>query len=374
MVNEMKRVLVDISGRACGFYSVELAKALAQNGCETYAVVPQDSLNLQEWLEEPTLKEVYVLKTYTNMKNIIPTTLKFELIDKGKIKKHFKGIEFDYVFKPFFHIWADGIAAQVSKKKLVTIDHDVIRHSGTMKIQRILDDFFVRNSDDIIVHTKSFIPIVCQNYGFAKEKVHYMPHGLLKMYRKKQNKTLPCLYDSKNVNFVFFGRIEKYKGIGVLLEAFAKLKKKYANVTLTIAGKGNMKEFETIAQGVDGIQLHNHYIPDEEVGCYFDGPNVVTMLPYLDATQSGVIPIAMEYGSPIIASDTGGLKEQMLDGAFGIYAEAGNADSLAEKMAYLIENPEEFEKQRKIMQQAMLQLEWKEVVANLLKELEQEKN
>jgi len=367
----VKNVLIDISGRSNGgpVIAIELAKALAQNGYNVYTVVAQDALNLEDWLNEPLLKEVYILKTYTGFKNLLSSTVRFELIEKSKLKKHFSGLKFEYVFKPIFHIWAEGIAAQMSTKRLVTLCHDPVMHSGENKIKQIVYKRHIKNSNDVVVLTKSFIPVVCKNYGFSSDRVHYMPLGLMKLYKEKQDTSKPCLYDDKNINFVFFGRIEKYKGIGVLTEAFSFLKRKKQNVTLTIAGKGSIEEFDLHSGEQNGIRVVNRYIPDEEVGCYFDGPNVVTVLPYLDATQSGVIPIAIEYGTPIIASDTGGLREQMLDGKFGIYVRPGDAQDLADKMEYLVNNPSEFAIQKDIMQQAMKQLEWKEVVAGLLKDI-----
>ena len=370
----MKKALIDISGRSNSgpVIGIELAKALAQNGYEVYAVVAQDALNLQDWFNEPALKEIYIIKTYTGFRNLLPCTIKFQLVEKPKLRKHYSGIEFEYVFKPIFHIWAEGIAAQVSAKKFVTLCHDPIMHSGENKIKQLAYKRHIKNSDDIVVLTRAFIPVVCKNYGFPENRVHYMPHGLMKLYKEKQDKSKMCIYKPRNINFVFFGRIEKYKGIGVLMEAFSILNKRRENITLTIAGKGCIEEFGLTAGEKNSVKVVNDYIPDEEVGCYFDGPNVVAVLPYLDATQSGVIPIAIEYGTPIIASDTGGLKEQMLDGKFGIYARPGNARDLASKMEYLVDNPDEFKKQKDIMKQAMKQLEWKEVVANLLNELNTE--
>ncbi|SFH59228.1 Glycosyltransferase involved in cell wall bisynthesis [Lachnospiraceae bacterium NLAE-zl-G231] len=367
----MKKALINISGRSNSgpVIGIELAKSLYQNGYDVYAVVAKDALNFEDWLGEKSLKDIYVLKTYTDMKNLVPFTIKFHLVEKRKIRDRFRKIQFDYVFKPIFHIWAEDIAAQVSAKKVVTLCHDPIMHSGESWIKHFLYKRHIKNSDEVVVLTRSFIPTVCQNYGFKKSNVHYMPHGLMKLYKEKQDKSIPLLYDAEHINFVFFGRIQKYKGVGILIEAYERIRKEYNNVTLTIAGKGKLEDIELKSDSEKGIRIVNKYIPDEKVGCYFDGPNVVTVLPYLDATQSGVIPIAIEYGTPIIASDTGGLKEQMLDGKFGIFAKVGDVCDLAEKMKLFIEKREMFLKQQSMMKVAMKHFEWKEVVANLLKEI-----
>jgi len=127
-----------------------------------------------------------------------------------------------------------------------------------------------------------------------------------------------------------------------------------------------MEEFIPILQGVKDVKIDNKYIPDEEVGCYFDGPNVVIVLPYLDATQSGVIPIAIEYGTPIIASNTGGLKEQMMDGEFGLLVETGNVEDLYLKMKEIMSNKSLYTEQQNKMKNAIAELEWDVVIKRVL--------
>lgn len=370
-MSDVKKVLIDISGRSNSgpVIALELAKAFAENGYEVYAVVAKDALNIKDWLNEKSIKEIYTIKTYTSLKDVILKSIEFQCKEKKLLKKHFKGVKFDFVIKPIFHIWAEGIAAQVEKNKIITICHDPIMHSGENALKHILYKRHIKNSDEIVVLTKSFIPIVSQNYGFPFNKIHYMPHGLMKLYKEKQDKTIKCMYDSQRINYVFFGRIEKYKGVDVLIRAYEKLREQNPLITLTIAGKGKLDGTDLHSNDEKRIRIINDYIPDSQVGCYFDGPNVVTVLPYLDATQSGVIPIAMEYGTPIIASETGGLKEQMQDGKFGVFTKPGDIEDLAEKMKLFIENKELFDQQKVLMEAAMKELEWKEVVSKLLKEI-----
>ena len=79
-----KNILINISGRTnCGpVIGIELAKALAANGYNVYAIVAKDALNLQDWLDEKSIKEVYILETYSGFKNLIQASLRFHLIKK----------------------------------------------------------------------------------------------------------------------------------------------------------------------------------------------------------------------------------------------------------------------------------------------------
>lgn len=89
-------------------------------------------------------------------------------------------------------------------------------------------------------------------------------------------------------------------------------------------------------------------------------------MPYLNASQSGVIPIALEYGLPIIASDTGGLKEQMDNGKFGLFCKPGNSDSLMEQMEYILKHPDLFQQEREKMSTYLQNLNWDIVTQKII--------
>ena len=200
-----------------------------------------------------------------------------------------------------------------------------------------------------------------------------MPHGRMGDYKKNQNKSLDLRYDKNKLNFLFFGRIEEYKGLRVLAEAYKKLSEENENVTLTIAGSGDFSKYEEDFKDIRNVTIINRYIKDEEVGSFFDGSNVVTILPYLDATQSGVIPIALEYNTPIIASDTGGIREQLNNGRIGILFNSGDSTELYEKMKQLIVNKEIISEEKKKMYGYLECLEWKVVTKKLLESLKNNK-
>lgn len=183
----------------------------------------------------------------------------------------------------------------------------------------------------------------------------------------KQDSTL---YSKDKINFMFFGRIEKYKGIGVLLKAFNMLCEKYQNVSLTIAGKGQTEEFEDLMKNLPNFKLMNRFIEDEEVGMLFDGPNVITVMPYLDATQSGIIPLALEYKTPVIATDTGGIREQLLDGKFGLIAKPGDEKSLYLEMKKIVDDKNIITEQKKIMKEVSEEMDWDVILNKFCQELE----
>ena len=168
---------------------------------------------------------------------------------------------------------------------------------------------------------------------------------------------------------MFFGFIEHYKGLKVLAEAYKELSLKRNDITLTIAGNGDFSPYAKSFLNLENVNIINRYIKDEEVGALFAGPNVIVVLPYINATQSGVIPIAYEFLTPVIASDTGGLKEQLCDGKIGLLHVNGDSKDLALKMESIIENKQEWDRQTMLMKEFRIELDWKNLSERLINEI-----
>lgn len=350
-------------------FSLEMARGLAMNGCNVYAVLSSKISNRKDWENEKLLKDICFIETGTR-KTAISETVKFMLYKKRKIKNFFDGIVFDYIVQTFYHPWAEFVNQQVEYQKIITLCHDPVLHSGVKKSEIFLTQRFIKESDEIVVLTRSFIPLVEKNYGFSPEHIHFMPHGRMGDYRTNQEKPAKKLYDASKTNFLFFGRISEYKGLHILAQAFAKLENEDSNVSLMVAGSGDFSDYEEEFKSLKNVHVENRYIKDEEVGNFFDDPSVVLVLPYLDATQSGVTPIALEYNVPIIASDSGGLKEQLDEGRIGAYFTPGDIEGLYQKMKEIAGNEKWRSQEQNKMQKYLCELQWDVVTKKLLDSLQ----
>ena len=117
---------------------------------------------------------------------------------------------------------------------------------------------------------------------------------------------------------LFVGRFRWYKGIDTLLEAYAMLSPDEAG-PLVIAGSGELSDREQEGlQALRGrpVSFVNSWLSDGDLAGLVSAAQFV-VLPYRSATQSGVIPLASAFGIPAIASATGGLVEQVVDGETG---------------------------------------------------------
>ena len=133
--------------------------------------------------------------------------------------------------------------------------------------------------------------------------------------------------------FLFFGRIERYKGLDILFEALRFLEQTGTAVNVVVAGNGMMPSPPADLEDVRLICI-NRFIADEEVRALFEACDVV-LLPYTDATQSGVVPMAYAFGKPVIASQVGALDEIVVGGTTGLLVPPSAPETLARAMRVL---------------------------------------
>ena len=135
---------------------------------------------------------------------------------------------------------------------------------------------------------------------------------------------------------LFFGLVRKYKGLMNLIEAFPEAEKAVEGLRLLIAGEfyDDIEPYrKAIAKGGASakITLRNQFIPSEEVGVYFSAADAV-VLPYVSASQSGIVQTAYGFNKPVISTRVGGLPEIIEEGRTGLLCEPENPAELAAKI------------------------------------------
>ena len=121
---------------------------------------------------------------------------------------------------------------------------------------------------------------------------------------------------------LFFGRIDKYKGIGNLLKVYQDISDKA--LPLVIAGGGNFTEEEkSLINQCNNLTVINRYIDDGEMKWLLHHMTAA-VLPYIEATQSGIIPLAYLFGKPVVVSNVAGLTQFVVNGKTGIICSTQN--------------------------------------------------
>ena len=139
---------------------------------------------------------------------------------------------------------------------------------------------------------------------------------------------------------LFFGRIWDYKGLEYLIAAAPLIAKHIPDVQIMIAGQGDdFRKYESLMQNRDQFIVHNQWISDEQRSRFFQRAAVV-VLPYTEATQSGVVPVAANYSKPVVATRVGALMECVEHEITGLLVQPRDPEALAEAIVKLLSHPE----------------------------------
>jgi glycosyltransferase involved in cell wall biosynthesis len=139
---------------------------------------------------------------------------------------------------------------------------------------------------------------------------------------------------------LFFGFVRPYKGLEVAIDAVAELLRRGMPVELTIAGMfwGPVDPWRerVAARDLDGtVSLRPAYVPDREVQDLLSWSHIV-IAPYRSAPQSAIVPLAYAAGRPVVATNVGGLSEQVLEGVTGALAPPEDPAAFADAVERVI--------------------------------------
>ena len=135
---------------------------------------------------------------------------------------------------------------------------------------------------------------------------------------------------------LFFGRIWAYKGLEYLIRAEPLITAEIPDAKIVIAGKGeDFSRYRAMMVHPERFVVHNEFIPDDRRAELFARASVV-VLPYVEATQSGVIPVAYTFSKPVVATTVGSIPEMVDDGRTGLLVPPRSEESLAEAIVSLL--------------------------------------
>ena len=209
--------------------------------------------------------------------------------------------------------------------KVVSIVDNLIPHekrTGDIPLIR----YWVNSVDGFIAMSRSVMEEI---ETFTKRlrtprPVRFCPHPLYDTFGlpvSKQEAKTRLGIDRDLSCILFFGFIRDYKGLDLLLNAFADERLQKYPLKLLVAGEfytDPKPYYELIAKLKlgDRVIMSNDFIPDSAVADYFCAADVVVQ-PYKSATQSGVTQIAYHFNKPMITTNVGGLAEIIPDGKVG---------------------------------------------------------
>jgi glycosyltransferase involved in cell wall biosynthesis len=228
-----------------------------------------------------------------------------------------------------------GTMARAFKKagiKQLLECHNVFPHEGT-PLDRLLLKYAFAPVDQFITHSEKNRQDV---FSVAPDKpVNVSSLPALKEFHKANTATR----DGRSI--LFFGKVRKYKGLMVLLEALPEVLSQ-VECRLFIVGEF----YDSLAKYQQRIgelklephvHIENRYVPNEEVPAIFEQADVL-VLPYVTASQSAVAQVALSNALPVIASQAGGLSEAVTDQVNGLLFPVGDAKALAAQIINYFHN------------------------------------
>ena len=220
---------------------------------------------------------------------------------------------------------------------IVMTVHDPVHHSGGLNKhswQWRIVTWFRRRARRVIVHGPRMRAELEDLDGRFSGRTDVVPHGIL-----GRDDIDDDISGYEPGTFLFFGRILAYKGLRYLLDAGDILHSRGHALRLIVAGTGSDLEVhrERIAS-TPWIELIDRYIAAAEVPSLFRR-SMAVVLPYTDATQSGVSAMAFACSRPVIATDVGDVPDVVIDGQTGLIVPPRDGNALANAMERLLVDP-----------------------------------
>ena len=206
--------------------------------------------------------------------------------------------------------------------RVVAITDNVIPHEKRPG-DGLLTRYFLSACDGFVTMSRSVLGDL-QRLGYGQKPALYRPHPLYDNFGPLKSKTdaLAALKLPDTAGYLlFFGFIRAYKGLDILLEAFADKRLELLPIKLIIAGEfyEDAAPYEALIQQYKlekRIIRATDFIPNERVVDYFCAADLIVQ-PYKNATQSGVSQIAYHFERPMLVTDVGGLAELIPAGVVG---------------------------------------------------------
>jgi D-inositol-3-phosphate glycosyltransferase len=329
-------------------YVVGLATTLIRYSV-SLDIIGSDGLNSSEWHSTPGVR-------FFNLRGDQKVDAPFFIKVKRILVYYSRLIFYAWRATPnIFHIlWNNKFESidrtllmlyyRVLGKRVVLTAHN-INKSKRDSTDTLLNRFTLwiqyRLCHHVFVHNEGMKRELMNDFGGKESAITVIPFGInnavpqTDLTSEEAKERLRICKDDQCI--LFFGRIAPYKGLEFLASAFKELARTASSYRLIIAGRpdNDSKEYcRAIEREITNsdykarVLLKIEFVPDNQTEIYFKAADVL-VLPYKHIYQSGVLFLAYSFGLPVIASDVGSLREEIVEGRTGFVCKAQHPDDLA---------------------------------------------
>ncbi len=357
-------------------FSVGFARGLAANGVELTVVSCDETASR---LTSEGIVNVNLRGSLSNTRSVWARLTNLASYYARLIALLFRNrgatVHFTGMFRNEFILW-EGLAMNplirlLAGRYIYTV-HNVLPHSREHSpLFRRIYRWIYRAPHILLVHTERAGRQLMDEFGVAEGRIRQTSIGL----NEEMPVTALSQADARNrLGFgsdeqlvLFFGKIDEYKGLDLLLEAFDRLR--LSKSRLVIAGEFRnpayrtriQSQLEKLSRRAD-VHVFERFIPNDEAEVFFNASDVLC-LPYRHIYQSGLVFLGPRFGIPMVTTDVGSLKEFVADD-FGIVTRTNDAVGIAEALGSYFAAPGRFRRES-IFQRAQ-KYQWTAVCRELL--------
>ncbi len=227
--------------------------------------------------------------------------------------------------------------------KIVTI-HDVHLHPGDVqsrRVPRLTVHQLRRAATLLVVHGPDQRRQAIAQLGRPQDEVRVLPHPALRRYVRLAAARGLRRRPEGPPRVLFFGRLMRYKGLPHLLEAWPAVVAALPGAELLLAGSGpDAAWLARAVSGLPGVLLIDRRLDDVATARAFLDADLI-VLPYVEASQSGVLALAAAFGRPVVASAVGDLATTVRETGMGRLVPPADPPALAAALRAVLGDPEE---------------------------------
>jgi glycosyltransferase involved in cell wall biosynthesis len=237
----------------------------------------------------------------------------------------------DAVVSAMAHLWTPLVAPALARAGIayVPVVHDSAPHPGDA------DSFWEWRMRRELAATRAAVALSDSVASALVARCPGLPVIRLPLGALAPSGMADAAGEPKTSDVLFFGRIRAYKGLDLLRDAWRLVAATHPGATLRVVGEGDLNRLAPGLGALPGVTVEQRWVADEEMPRLVASARSV-VFPYREASQSGVVPLALALGVPAVATDVGGLAEQVRDGVSGLVVPP-EAAALAAALARVLE-------------------------------------
>jgi glycosyltransferase involved in cell wall biosynthesis len=305
-------------------YSAALANGLARES-DVWLLVPEEPAEARRGLDD---RVTLVLFRKPRLRQPLR-----QLGMCRALLRRIREIDPDVVHLQQGHLWFNLALPLLRSYPLVLTIHDHTHHPGdaaSRKTPQAAMTFGFRRADRVIVHGHTLKREVVKRWRLSEATVDVVPHVAL------GDRDARAVGRDDGTTVLFFGRIWPYKGLEYLIRAEPLVAAEVPDVRIVIAGSGeDLGRYRRLMAHPECFSVYDEFVPNERRAELFAEASVV-VLPYVEASQSGVVPVAYAHGKPVVATTVGALPEVVDDGRTGFLVPPRDEAALARAIVRLL--------------------------------------